>query len=47
LLYICTYPIFCRNDIQKREIHGSELEDPRSVTFNVDAVYAVCGGTPH
>jgi hypothetical protein len=26
---------------------GAELEVPRSVPFNIDAAYAVGGGTPH
>jgi hypothetical protein len=30
-----------------RKIHGLELEDPRSMPFNVDAAYAAGGGTPH
>jgi hypothetical protein len=30
-----------------RKIHGSELEDPMSVPFNVDVAYAAGGGTPH
>jgi hypothetical protein len=30
-----------------RKIHGPELEDLRMVPFNVDAVYAAGGGTPH
>jgi hypothetical protein len=30
-----------------RKIHGDDLEDPRSVPFNPDAVYAVGRGTPH
>jgi hypothetical protein len=29
------------------KIHGPELEDPRSVPFNVDAAYATGGATPH
>jgi hypothetical protein len=29
-----------------RKIHGPELQDPRSVPFNVDAVYATVRGTP-
>jgi hypothetical protein len=50
LLYIHTYLL---NILQERymqelkKIHGPELEDPRSVPFNVDAVYASNGGTPH
>jgi hypothetical protein len=28
-----------------KKIHGPALEDPRSVPFNVDVVYAVGGGT--
>jgi hypothetical protein len=27
--------------------HGPELEDSRSVSFNVDIVYVVGGGTPY
>jgi hypothetical protein len=30
-----------------RKIYGPELEDPRSMPFNVDAAYVVCGCTPH
>jgi hypothetical protein len=30
-----------------RKIHRPELEDPRSMPFNVDAAYAVGGGTLH
>jgi hypothetical protein len=30
-----------------RKIHGPNLEDPRSVSFNVDVAYAADGGTPH
>jgi hypothetical protein len=30
-----------------RKIHVSELQDPRSVPFNVDTAYATGGGTPH
>jgi hypothetical protein len=30
-----------------RKIHGPELEDPRSMLFNVDAAYVAGGGTPH
>jgi hypothetical protein len=30
-----------------KKIHGPELEDPRSVPFNVDTAYALNGGTPH
>jgi hypothetical protein len=30
-----------------RKIHGPELEDPRLVSFNVDATYAVGRGTLH
>jgi hypothetical protein len=29
------------------KIHEPELEDLRSVPFNVDDVYVVGGGTPH
>jgi hypothetical protein len=29
------------------KIHGTELEDSRSVPFNVNDVYAVGGGTPY
>jgi hypothetical protein len=32
------------NELKK--IHGPEREDPRSVPFNVDVVYAVGEGTP-
>jgi hypothetical protein len=28
-----------------RKIHGTQLEDPRSVPFNIDAVYAAGRGT--
>jgi hypothetical protein len=50
LLYIRTYLL---NILQERytqelkKIHGPELEDPRSVPFNVNAVYASGEGTPH
>jgi hypothetical protein len=50
LLYIRTYSL---NILQERytqelnKIHGSELEDPRSVPFNVNAAYVSCGVTPH
>jgi hypothetical protein len=30
-----------------KKIHGLELEDPRSVPFNVDATYVVGGGSLH
>jgi hypothetical protein len=30
-----------------KKIHGIELEDPRSVPFNVDVAYAAGEGTPH
>jgi hypothetical protein len=30
-----------------KKIHGPELEDLRSVPFNVDDAYAASGGTPH
>jgi hypothetical protein len=30
-----------------RKIHGPDVQDPRSVPFNVDAAYAMRGGTPH
>jgi hypothetical protein len=30
-----------------RKIHGPQLEDPRSMPFNVDVAYATGGGTPH
>jgi hypothetical protein len=30
-----------------RKIHGSEVQDSRSVPFNFTAVYAMGGGTPH
>jgi hypothetical protein len=30
-----------------KKIHVPELEDPRSVPFNVDVAYATGGGTPH
>jgi hypothetical protein len=50
LLYIHMYLL---NILQERytqkfkKIHGSKLEDPRSVPFDVDAVYAMGGGTSH
>jgi hypothetical protein len=50
LLYIRTYLL---NTLQERctqelkKIHGPELEDPRSVPFNVDVAYALGRGTPH
>jgi hypothetical protein len=50
LLYIRTYLL---NILQKRytqelkKIHGPEIENPSSVPLNIDAVYAVGGGTPH
>jgi hypothetical protein len=31
----------------EKKINGPQLEDPRSVTFNIDASYAMGGGTPH
>jgi hypothetical protein len=30
-----------------RKIHGDDLEDPRSVPFNLDDAYVADGGTPH
>jgi hypothetical protein len=30
-----------------RKIHGSDLEDSKSVPFNIDATYVVGGGTLH
>jgi hypothetical protein len=36
-----------RYTVELKKIHGSELEYPRSVPFNVDATYVVGGGTPH
>jgi hypothetical protein len=30
-----------------RKAHGPELQDPRSVPFNIDTAYVVGGGTPH
>jgi hypothetical protein len=30
-----------------KKIHGPNLEDPNSVSFNIDAAYATSGGTPH
>jgi hypothetical protein len=30
-----------------RKIHGSEVQDLRSVPFNVDDAYATGGGTTH
>jgi hypothetical protein len=30
-----------------KKIHRPELEDPRSVPFNIDPVYVVGGGIPH
>jgi hypothetical protein len=30
-----------------RKIHGPDIEDSRSVPFNIDATYAVGGGTCH
>jgi hypothetical protein len=30
-----------------RKIYGPELQDLRLPPFNIDAVYAVGGGTPH
>jgi hypothetical protein len=30
-----------------RKIHGLELQDMRTVPFNVDAAYVVSGGIPH
>jgi hypothetical protein len=29
------------------KIHGPELEDPRSVPFNIDVAYATGGGISH
>jgi hypothetical protein len=30
-----------------RKIHEPDLEDPRSMPLNVDAMYTAGGGTPH
>jgi hypothetical protein len=30
-----------------RKVHGQELQDPRTVPFNVDAMYAAGRGTSH
>jgi hypothetical protein len=30
-----------------KKIHGPQLEDPRSVSFNIDTTYAADRGTPH
>jgi hypothetical protein len=30
-----------------RKIHKPQLEDPRSVPFNIDVAYAAGRGTPH
>jgi hypothetical protein len=30
-----------------RKVPGPELQDPRSVPFNVDVSYVAGGGTPH
>jgi hypothetical protein len=30
-----------------RKIHRSEIQDPRLVPFDLAAVYATGGGTPH
>jgi hypothetical protein len=45
--------IFILNILQERytealmKIHMPELEDSRSVSFNVDTAYGAGGGTPH
>jgi hypothetical protein len=50
LLYIRTYLL---NILQERytqelkKLHWPRLEDLRAVPFNVDAAYALGGGTPH
>jgi hypothetical protein len=36
-----------RYTTELRKIHGSQLEDPRLVPFNVDVMYATGGGSPH
>jgi hypothetical protein len=30
-----------------KKIHGPDLEDPRSVHFNIDDAYVAGRGTPH
>jgi hypothetical protein len=50
LLYIRTYLLKTlqeRYTQELKKIHGPELEDPRSVPFNVDVAYALGRGTPH
>jgi hypothetical protein len=50
LLYIRTYLLNIMQEWYTQElkkIHGPKLEDPRSMPFNVDAAYAVGGGSPH
>jgi hypothetical protein len=32
---------------EMRKIHGPQVQDLRSVPFNVDAAYAMGGGTPY
>jgi hypothetical protein len=50
LLYIRTYSLNIlqeRYTQELRKIHGVELDDPRSMPLNLDAVYIAGGGTPH
>jgi hypothetical protein len=50
LLYIRTYLLNIMQEWYTQElkkIHGPELEDLRSVPFNVDTAYAVGRGSPH
>jgi hypothetical protein len=30
-----------------RKIHGPELEDPRSMSYNIDTMYVAGGGTSY
>jgi hypothetical protein len=48
LLYIYLLNILQERYTEElRKIHRPQLEDPRSVPFNVDDVYAAGGGTTH
>jgi hypothetical protein len=33
--------------LELRKIHGPEVQDPRSIPFDLAATYATGGGTPH
>jgi hypothetical protein len=48
LLYLIEFNILQgRYTEELRKIHEPELEDPRSMPFNVDTAYATGGGTLH